>query len=51
MRRSLKPFAVDAYCVTLHSRKPQEVVMLAKAAAAGVGRADFHKLNVQEIAL
>jgi uncharacterized protein (DUF362 family) len=45
------PVAVDAYCVTLHSRKPQEVVMLAKAAAAGVGRADFQKLNLQEIAI
>ena len=45
------PVAVDAYCVTLHSRKPKEVVMLAKAAAAGVGRADFQKLTVQEIAI
>ena len=45
------PVAVDAYCVTLHSRKPKEVVMLAKAAAAGVGRADFQKLNLQEIAI
>ena len=43
------PVAVDAYCVTLHGRKPNDVVMLAKAAAAGVGRADFQKLNVQEI--
>ena len=45
------PVAVDAYCVTLHSRKPQEVVMLAKAAAVGIGRADFQKLNVREIAI
>jgi uncharacterized protein (DUF362 family) len=45
------PVAVDAYCVTLHSRKPQEVVMLAKAAAAAVGRADFQKLNLREIAI
>ena len=45
------PVAVDAYCVTLHSRKPKEVVMFAKAAAAGVGRADFQKLNLQEIAI
>ena len=43
------PVAVDAYCVILHGRKPNDVVMLAKAAAAGVGRADFQKLNVQEI--
>jgi hypothetical protein len=35
--------------VILHGRKPNDVVMLAKAAAAGVGRADFQKLNVQEI--
>jgi uncharacterized protein (DUF362 family) len=47
----MDPVAVDAYCVTLHSRKPKEVVMLAKAAAAGVGRADFQKLNLQEIAI
>ncbi len=45
------PVAVDAYCVTLHSRKPGDVVMLAKAAAAGVGRADLQKRNVREIAL
>jgi uncharacterized protein (DUF362 family) len=45
------PVAVDAYCVTLHGRKPSEVVMLAKAAAAGVGRADLEKLSVKEIAL
>ncbi len=45
------PVAVDAYCVTLHSRKPQEVVMLAKAAAVGIGRGDFQKLNVREIAI
>jgi uncharacterized protein (DUF362 family) len=45
------PVAVDAYCVTLHNRKPNEVAMLAKAVAAGVGRADFQKLNVQEIAI
>ena len=45
------PVAVDAYCVTLHSRQPKEVVMLAKAAAAGIGRADFQKLNVQELAI
>ena len=44
------PVAVDAYCVTLHGRKPSEVVMLAKAAALGVGRADLGKLSVQEIA-
>jgi hypothetical protein len=37
--------------VTLHSRKPQEVVMLAKAAAVGIGRADFQTLNVREIAI
>ena len=43
------PVAVDAYCVTLHGKKPAEVVMLAKAAALGVGRADLAKLNVQEI--
>jgi len=45
------PVAVDAYCVTLHSRKPNQVVMLAKTAAAGVGRADFEKLSVREIAI
>ena len=45
------PVAVDAYCVILHSRKPKEVVMLAKAAAAGVGRADLQKSNVREIAI
>jgi uncharacterized protein (DUF362 family) len=45
------PVAVDAYCVTLHSRKPKEVVMLARAAAAGVGRAEFQRLHVQEIAI
>jgi uncharacterized protein (DUF362 family) len=45
------PVAVDAYSVTLHGRKPSEVVMLAKAAAAGVGRADLEKLSVKEIAL
>jgi len=45
------PVAVDAYCVTLHGRKPTEVVMLAKAASAGVGRADLGKLDVKEIAL
>jgi hypothetical protein len=37
--------------VTLHSRKPNQVVMLAKTAAAGVGRADFEKLSVREIAI
>jgi uncharacterized protein (DUF362 family) len=47
----IDPVAVDAYCVTLHNRKPAEVVMLAKAAAAGAGRADLKKLTVQEIAL
>jgi uncharacterized protein (DUF362 family) len=45
------PVAVDAYCVTLHGRKTKEVLMLAKAAAAGVGRVDFHSLNVQELAI
>jgi len=45
------PVAVDAYGVTLHSRKPKDVVMLAKAIAAGVGRADLQKLNVLEIAI
>ncbi len=45
------PVAVDAYAVTLHGRKAKEVVMLAKAAAAGVGRSDLDKLKVQEIAL
>ena len=45
------PVAVDAYCVTLHGRKPKDVVMLAKSAAAGVGRADLQKLNVQEISI
>jgi len=45
------PVAVDAYCVTLHKRKPAEVVMLAKAAAAGVGRADLDKLKVRELAI
>jgi uncharacterized protein (DUF362 family) len=44
------PVAVDAYCATLHDRKPKELVMLVKAAAAGVGRADLEKLNVKEIA-
>jgi uncharacterized protein (DUF362 family) len=44
------PVAVDAYCVTLHGRKPSEVVMLAKAASASVGRADLHKLVVKEMA-
>ena len=43
--------AVDAYCVTLHNRKPGDVVMLAKAAAAGVGRDDLGKMKVQELAL
>ncbi len=47
----IDPVAVDAYCVTLHKRKLAEVVMLAKAAAAGAGRADLKKLTVQEIAL
>jgi len=45
------PVAVDAYCVTLHGRKPSDVVMLAKAAAASIGRADLGKLAVKEIAL
>ena len=45
------PVALDAYCVTLHGRKTKEVLMLAKAAAAGVGRVDFQSLNVQEIAI
>ena len=45
------PVAVDAYCVTLHSRQPKQVVMLAKAAAAGIGRADLQRLSVQEIAI
>jgi len=45
------PVAVDAYCVTLHSRKPNEVVMLAKAVAAGAGRADLQKLSIHEIAI
>jgi uncharacterized protein (DUF362 family) len=45
------PVAVDAYCVTLHKRKPSEVVMLAKAAAAGAGRADLKKLAVQDFVL
>ena len=44
------PVAVDAYCVSLHSRRPDEVVMLAKAAAHGTGRADLSKLIVKEIA-
>jgi uncharacterized protein (DUF362 family) len=47
----IDPVAVDAYCVTLHNRKPAEVVMLAKAAAAGAGRVDLKKLTAQEIAL
>ena len=45
------PVAVDAYGVRLHGRAPREVVMLGKAAAAGVGRVDVDKLKVQEIAL
>ena len=43
--------AVDAYCVTLHGRKPMEVLMLTKAAAAGVGRVDLRALRIQELAL
>jgi uncharacterized protein (DUF362 family) len=45
------PVAVDAYCVSLHKRKPAEVIMLAKAAAAGVGRADIEKLKLREISI
>jgi uncharacterized protein (DUF362 family) len=45
------PVAVDAYCVTLHNRKPAEVVMLAKAAAAGAGHDDLKKLKLQELSL
>jgi uncharacterized protein (DUF362 family) len=45
------PVALDAYCVTLHGRKPREVLMLSKSASTGVGRVDFQSLNVQEIAL
>ena len=41
----------DAYCATLHGRKTKEVLMLAKAAAAGVGRVGFQSVNVQEIAI
>jgi uncharacterized protein (DUF362 family) len=44
------PVAVDAYCVTLHGRKPSEVVMLAKAEAHGIGKADLSRLRVREIA-
>jgi uncharacterized protein (DUF362 family) len=44
------PVAVDAYCVTLHGRKPAEIVMLGMAAAHGIGRADLSKLTVREIA-
>jgi uncharacterized protein (DUF362 family) len=43
--------AVDAYCVTLHDRRPEDVVMLTKAVAAGIGRADLHQLKIQEIAI
>jgi uncharacterized protein (DUF362 family) len=43
------PVAVDAYCVALHKRKPQEVLMLAKAVAAGVGRMDVEKMKVVEV--
>jgi uncharacterized protein (DUF362 family) len=45
----IDPVAVDAYCVTLHDRKPTEVLMLAKAAALGIGRTDLHKLDVREL--
>jgi uncharacterized protein (DUF362 family) len=44
------PVAVDACCVALHGRKASELVMLAKAEAAGVGHADLGKLTVRELA-
>lgn len=43
------PVAVDAYCVGLHKRKPQDLPMLTKAVAAGVGRLDVDKLSVKEL--
>ena len=45
------PVAVDAYGARLHGRTPKAVVMLGKAAAAGVGHADLEKLKVREITL
>jgi uncharacterized protein (DUF362 family) len=43
------PVAVDSYAVTLHKRRPEEIAMLAKAAAHGLGRVDFGKLTVREL--
>jgi uncharacterized protein (DUF362 family) len=43
------PVAVDAYCVGLHKLKPQDLPMVTKAVAAGVGRMDIDKLSVKEL--
>jgi uncharacterized protein (DUF362 family) len=40
--------AVDAYCVKLHKRRPEEIAMLVKAAAHGLGTVDLSKLTVRE---
>jgi uncharacterized protein (DUF362 family) len=43
------PVAVDAYCVGLHKLKPQDLPMLTKTVAAGLGRLDIDKLKVKEL--
>lgn len=43
------PVAVDTYCAGLHKLKPQDLLILTKAAAAGVGRMDIDKLSVKEL--
>lgn len=41
--------AVDAYCCTLHGHKPEQILMIRKAAAHGLGNMDLNKLNVKEV--
>ena len=43
------PVAVDSYAVTLHKRRPEEIAMIVKSAALGLGRVDLAKLSVREL--
>lgn len=40
---------VDAYCCTLLGYKPEDIGMIGKAAAIGIGTADIHKANIREV--
>ncbi len=41
--------AVDAYCATLLSLEPREILSIRKAAERGLGEIDLKKLKVQEV--